>query len=176
MPLLASPLRPNYHALYLLTLYDLWAGDGVEPFPALNKEGPPFHTSRVCLPTSVSSKNVDRRWNRTTTHRYSQRRLYHTSRIYLPTSYIKCSNPHRSLAVSKRGSYPSWSEKVWTGRIRTRNIAVKSTPPAPMRPSAHTFISLLPRCKENAQQCTLSAQKKKSIISNHPATKPCLPL
>lgn len=51
MPLLALPLRPNYHALYLLTLYKLWAGDGVEPFPSLDKEGPPFHTSRVCLPT-----------------------------------------------------------------------------------------------------------------------------
>ena len=83
MPLLVSPLRPNYHALYSLTLYKLWADDGVEPFPSLIKEGPPFHTSRVCLPTSVS----------------------------------KCSNSYRLLAVSKRGSYPSWSGKCaeWVG-------------------------------------------------------------
>ena len=83
MPLLVSPPRPNYHALYSLTLYKLWADDGVEPFPSLIKEGPPFHTSRVCLPTSVS----------------------------------KCSNSHKSLAVSKRGSYPSWSGKCaeWVG-------------------------------------------------------------
>ncbi len=29
----------------------MWADDGVEPFPSLIREGPPFHTSRVCLPT-----------------------------------------------------------------------------------------------------------------------------